>query len=157
MQQKPEVVVDIADKWKKLNHVKDASSSLDTQKRINLPASNVDRNPEEGCMKKIKIERSLKLRKEDFRNRTFNVVTNNQEPENTWIDSFQGQKETFYDKFMPQINPIHDEKKLLATAVTNDDLANEKLRVNMNYKPKMNITHSSSIRYKFTPVDNKIF
>ena len=134
-----------------------ASSSLDTHKRINIPASNVDRNPEEGCMKKIKIERSMKLRKEDFRNRTFNILTNNQEPEKTWIDSFQGQRETFYDKFTPKIEPIHDEKKLLATAVTNEDRANEKIRVNMDYKPKMNITHQSSIRYKFTPTDNKIF
>ena len=81
-------MIDVADKWKRLHHVQGASSSLDTNKRINLPASNVDRNPEEGCMKKIKIERSLKLRKEDFRNRTFNVLTNNQEPEEKWIDSF---------------------------------------------------------------------
>jgi hypothetical protein len=44
-------------------------------------------------MKKIKIERSLKLRQEDLRSRHFNVITNNQEPEKNWIDSFGGQKE----------------------------------------------------------------
>lgn len=54
-------------------------------------------------MKKIKIERSLKLRKEDFRNRTFNVVTNNVEPENNWIDSFGGQKDQLYDKVAPKV------------------------------------------------------
>jgi hypothetical protein len=55
-----------------------------------VPASNIERQPDDGCMKKIKIERSLKLRKEDFRNRTFNVITNNIEPEKNWIDSFGG-------------------------------------------------------------------
>jgi len=44
-------------------------------------------------MKKIKIERSLKLRQEDLRSRPYNVITNNQEPENNWINSFGGQKE----------------------------------------------------------------
>ena len=58
---------------------------------------------------------------------------------------------------MPKIEPVHDEKKLLATSVTKQDIDNEKLRVNMEYKPKMNITYQSSIRYKHTPVDNKIF
>ena len=74
---RPETIVDIHDKWKKLHHVSGASSSLDTNERIYKPASNVERKPEEGCMKKIKIERSLKLRKEDFRGKTFNIVTNN--------------------------------------------------------------------------------
>jgi len=90
---RPETIVDISDKWKRLHHVSGASSSLDTNERIYVPASNVDRNPEEGCMKKIKIERSLKLRQEDLRNKTFNIVTNNKDHESVWVDSFQGQKE----------------------------------------------------------------
>ena len=47
---KPETVIDIGDKWKRLHHVSGASSSLDTNQRIYEPASNVDRNPEEGTM-----------------------------------------------------------------------------------------------------------
>lgn len=43
---KPETVIDIGDKWKRLHHVSGASSSLDTNQRIYEPASNVDRNPE---------------------------------------------------------------------------------------------------------------
>jgi len=52
-------------------------------------------------MKKIKIERSLKLRKEDFRNKSTNVVTNNIEPENVWVDSFGGQKDTYMKTWQP--------------------------------------------------------
>jgi len=39
-------------------------------------------------MKKIKIERSMKLRKEDTRNKVYNVLTNNQDIEGDWINSF---------------------------------------------------------------------
>ena len=65
-------------------------------------------------MKKIKIERSLKLRKEDFRGRTFNIISNNVENENVWVDSFQGQKETFYDKVNTSIKDIHNEKSTIS-------------------------------------------
>lgn len=154
---RPETIVDIQDKWKRLHHVSGASSSLDTHERIYMPASNVNRTPEEGCMKKIKIERSMKLRKEDIRNRDFNVVSNNQEPESVWIDSFQGQKEELYEKVHSKIKDIHEEKSQIATTMTQEDFHNQKIRVNMDYMPKKNITFSSSIRYKFTPQDNGIF
>lgn len=88
LQTKPETVVDISDKWRKKAVVQGSQAELDTHKRILVPASNIERIPEDGCMKKIKIERSLKLRKEDFRNKTTNVLTNNNEPEKVWIDSF---------------------------------------------------------------------
>ena len=52
--------------------------------RIYVPASNIERNPEDGCMKKIKIERSLKLRKEDMRVKNYNILTNNQLEEGNW-------------------------------------------------------------------------
>jgi hypothetical protein len=39
-------------------------------------------------MKKILIERSLKLRKEDLRGKLTNVITNNQEIEENWLGSF---------------------------------------------------------------------
>ena len=90
---KPETIIDIGDKWKKKHVVDDSSSNLNTYERIYVPASNIERKADDGCMKKIKIERSLKLRQEDLRARNFNVITNNQEPENTWIDSFGVQKE----------------------------------------------------------------
>jgi hypothetical protein len=61
-------------------------------------------------MKKIKIERSLKLRREDFRNKTTNVLTNCKEPEEVWIDSFGVQKETQMKSFQPQIEAFHQEK-----------------------------------------------
>jgi hypothetical protein len=81
LQNKPETVVDISDKWRKKAMVHGSQAELDTHKRIYVPASNIERVPEDGCMKKIKIERSLKLRREDFRNKTTNVLSNCREPE----------------------------------------------------------------------------
>jgi len=92
-------VIDIGDKWKNKHIVKGSIAELDTHKRIIVPASNIERTPEDGCMKKIKIERSLKLRKEDFRNKSTNLITNNKEPENVWIDSFGDQKDTYMKTF----------------------------------------------------------
>ena len=154
LQTKPEVVVDIADKWRKKASVRGSLAELDTHKRIYVLASNIERTPEDGCMKKIKIERSLKLRKEDFRKKTTNVITNNEEPEMLWIDSFGPQKETHMKAFQPQVDTCHEEKSQIATSMTREDIENEKLRVKIEYKPKMNITHQSSIRYKFIPKDN---
>ena len=108
-------------------------------------------------MKKIKIERSLKLRQEDLRSRHFNVITNNQEPEKNWIDSFGGQKEQLYDKVAPKVSTIHAEQKIIAKSITEDDIMNNTKRVNMDYKSKMNITHSSSIRYSHIPKDQGVF
>ena len=134
-------MVDINDRWRKKARVRGSQAELDTHKRIYIPASNIERTPEDGCMKKIKIERSLKLRKEDFRNKTTNVLTNNVEPEQVWIDSFGGQKNTFMQQFSEAISGCHDEKKQIATSMTEMDFENEKQRVKMEYKPKMNITH----------------
>jgi hypothetical protein len=36
---------------------------------------------------------------------------------------------------------IHVEKANIACSVTDEDRANDKLRMNMEYKPKMNVTH----------------
>ena len=49
-------------------------------------------------MKKIKLERSLKLRKEDLRVKNYNVLTNNQEPEQNWLDTLSNQKEPYFNK-----------------------------------------------------------
>ena len=78
--------------------MKGSQAELDTQKRLYEPASNIERQPEDGCMKKILIERSLKLRREDLRSKTFNITSNAQEAEDNWLNSFGGQKEQFYSK-----------------------------------------------------------
>ena len=41
-------------------------------------------------MKKIKIERSLKLRQEDTRGRSTDLITNTNSEENSWLNSFGG-------------------------------------------------------------------
>ena len=61
-----------------------SQAELNTMRRIYEPASNIERQPEDGCMKKILIERSMKLRQEDLRTKNTNVVTNNLEEEKTW-------------------------------------------------------------------------
>jgi hypothetical protein len=104
-------------------------------------------------MKKIKLERSLKLRKEDLRNRTFNVVTNTEEPESNWLNSYGNQKEAYYTSVAPKIQTLHEEKVQISNQVNDSDKKNETIRVKHEYKPKMNITHQSSVRYKFIPKD----
>jgi hypothetical protein len=46
-----------------------------TNQRIFVPSSNVDRKKEEGCMNKIKIERAVKLDKEDHREIKYNILS----------------------------------------------------------------------------------
>lgn len=69
----PDKVIELSDGWKSLGKVPEARK--DTHQRIFVPASNVDRQKEEGCMNKIKIERSMKLRAEEQRGRKFNPLT----------------------------------------------------------------------------------
>lgn len=78
--------------------------------RLFQPVSNVDRKPEDGCMKKIKLERSLKLRKEDIRDRNYNILSNNQRTETDWINSFGDQTNHYLTKFQEEFKSIHDEK-----------------------------------------------
>jgi hypothetical protein len=82
---KPDRVVEIADQWKSKGCV--AGSHKNTMQRIFEPASNVHRQKEEGCMNKIKIERSLKLRDEEMRGRKFNPITGTTDKEE-WLGSF---------------------------------------------------------------------
>ena len=105
-------------------------------------------------MKKIKIERSYKLRREEIRNKDYDVITNNYQNENDWLNSYAGQKEKVLPIVQSTIEKFHDEKAHIANGVTQADRENEKMRINMDYKPKMNITHSSSIRYAHNPKDN---
>lgn len=49
----------------------------------------MERKAEDGCMKKIKIERCMKLRTEDFKNRgKYDIVSGRESPDTAWIDSF---------------------------------------------------------------------
>lgn len=86
----PEVIVDIADKWKRKAMPSKANDENSTFKRIFVAASNIERNAEDGCMKKIKIERSLKLRQEDTRGRSTDLISNTISQENSWLNSFGG-------------------------------------------------------------------
>ena len=54
-----------------------------------MPANNVEREPEDGCMKKIKIERCMKLRNEEFKNRAkYDIVTGVSQGDSSWVGSF---------------------------------------------------------------------
>ena len=60
-----------------------------------MVADNVEREPQDGCMKKIKIERSMKLRNEEFKNRSkYDIVTGVEQGDTKWIDSFGKQAVT---------------------------------------------------------------
>jgi hypothetical protein len=148
LQAKPETVVDISDKWRNKKIISENPlCSINTYERLYVPASNIERKPEDGCMKKILIERSLKLRREDFRSKNYNVITNNVEQEGDWMNSFSNQKDEVLPKVAPIIEKFHSEKSHIANNLTIEDRENNKLRVNMDYKPKMTITHQTSTRY----------
>ena len=87
---KEDKVVEIVDQWKAKKPIPGARKN--TMQRLFEPASNVTREKEEGCMNKIKIERSLKLREEDQRGRKFNVLTGASDKPQDWISSFGEQK-----------------------------------------------------------------
>jgi len=86
----PEKVVNIIDNWKTKKQVAECKfANLPTHERIFVPANNVGRKKEDGCMNKIKIERTLKLRQEDFKNRgKFNILTGAEQGDRDWIGSF---------------------------------------------------------------------
>ena len=89
----PEKIVSISDKWKSKSVVKDCRfNQFDSHQRLFVPASNVDREKEDGCMNKLKIERSIKLREEDFKNRgKYDIVTGVEQKDTAWINSFGNQ------------------------------------------------------------------
>lgn len=70
-------MVEIADGWKSKGSVRNNPiKSFNTHERIFVPADNVERKPEDGCMAKIKLERSLKLRAEEFKGRSkYDIVS----------------------------------------------------------------------------------
>ena len=60
---KADKVVDMTDAWKSKGAVRNSDiKKFNTHERLFKPADNVARQKEDGCMNKIKIERSIKLR-----------------------------------------------------------------------------------------------
>jgi hypothetical protein len=66
-----------------------------TSERIFAPASNVERKKEEGCMAKIKIERTAKLDTEDRRGKSYNIVTGAAIDQKVWVNSMGSQASGF--------------------------------------------------------------
>ena len=89
----PEKVVSISDNWKSKNTVKDCRfHNFSSHQRLFEPASNVDRTKEDGCMNKLKIERSIKLRQEEFKGRKkYDIVSGVEQKDEAWIGSFGDQ------------------------------------------------------------------
>ena len=86
----------MSDVWKSKGTVRNSNiKAYNTHQRLFVPADNVERQPEDGCMKKIKIERSLKLRQEEFKNRPkYDIVNGTDQGDAAWIDSFGKQAAT---------------------------------------------------------------
>ena len=84
-----------------MGRTKNPLARLNTNDRLYKPASNIERQPDDGCMKKIRIERSLKLRKEEIRQRDYDPIANTKVNENDWLDSFStsNQRETVMPVF----------------------------------------------------------
>ena len=129
---------------------------MNTYDRFCQPASNVKRQPEDGCMKKLKIERSLKLRREDARGRETNLITHGDEPASTWLDCFGDQKKTHLEPVETSIERTHDVGANIARAYTKEDADNEPFRAHIQ-DTKARITHLSSSRYAHNPKDHGIF
>ena len=87
----------VSDNWKSKGQVRNSSiKQFNTHQRLFVPADNVDRVPEDGCMKKIKLERSMKLRQEDFKNRSkYDIVSGQSQGDSAWINSFAKQAKQF--------------------------------------------------------------
>ena len=92
-----EKTVSVSDNWKSKGQVRNSSiKQFNTHQRLFVPADNVDRVPEDGCMKKIKLERSMKLRQEDFKNRSkYDIVSGQSQGDSAWINSFAKQAKQF--------------------------------------------------------------
>ena len=86
----PDRVVALAEQWKSKNTVKDSRiKGFNSFQRLFEPADNVERKAEDGCMKKIKIERSLKLNQEDKRDHAhFDIISGKTNSDQTWIKAF---------------------------------------------------------------------
>ena len=85
MSKKPEVAVDLSDNWKTKGR---SPRNYNTFERIFLPGSTVSRDPEEGCMPKVKLERTIKLRDEEQKGKRFNIINGQDEGQSKWIKAY---------------------------------------------------------------------
>jgi len=82
----PDATVDIVDTWKSKALV--PGSKKDTHERMFVPASNVNRVKEDGCMNKIKIERSQKLVTEDCRGKKYDIINGSTKKDSDWMRGY---------------------------------------------------------------------
>ena len=92
---KADKMVQIAETWKSKSPVRNSNiKKFNTHERLFKPADNVERAKEDGCMNKIKIERSIKLRQEEFKKRSkYDIVNGCDQGDQIWISSFGKQAE----------------------------------------------------------------
>lgn len=84
----PDPVVVIRDHWRSKGRVESTARPTNTHERLFIPANNVERKKEDGCMNKLKIERSLKLRQEETKGRDFNILSGTRQEDKVWIQAF---------------------------------------------------------------------
>ena len=108
----PDRVVALAEQWKSKNTVKDSRiKGFNSFQRLFEPADNVERKAEDGCMKKIKIERSLKLNQEDKRDHAhFDIISGKTNSDQTWIKAFGQQAKEAKLVEKPKIVSLDDMK-----------------------------------------------
>jgi hypothetical protein len=97
-EEKSDAVVVVDSKWKCKAQVDPSICPprlQTTKERLFEPASNVERKKEEGCMKKIKIERTAKLDTEDRRGRGYNILNGAQYEPEVWVKSMGVQASGF--------------------------------------------------------------
>ena len=105
-------MVEIADTWKSKNVVKGSRiKEFNSFQRLFEPADNVDRKSEDGCMKKIKIERSAKLRQEDTRGHNhFDIISGKSHTDQYWIKAFGQQAKDAKMIEKPKLATLDDMK-----------------------------------------------
>jgi hypothetical protein len=122
-----EIVVDVDSQWKYKGRSTNISTTCKpvTFKKIFEPGTNFTRKNEDGCPVSVKVERTLKLREEDFRAKPYNILSNTKQQEGTWRGCFKDQL-TNLDAGIPDtISVVHTEKKQISCAVTDLDKQNE--------------------------------
>jgi hypothetical protein len=83
--------VAIKDTWRSKGRVAIGAVTKNTFERLFVPANNVERKKEDGCMNKLKIERSLKLRQEENKGRSYNILSGSSLEDKVWIQAFGDQ------------------------------------------------------------------
>ena len=88
-----ELVVDVDSQWKTKGRSTNVSANPRSFTKIFEAGPSFQRKNEDGCPVSVKVERTMKLREEDFRAKPFNVLSNTRLEEATWRDCFKNQME----------------------------------------------------------------